>query len=176
MSDELSEDRGHRRAGQILFALGFVVVSVVLLLVLPDQTAWKAKVKLFAQPRFWPAVGVVGMVVFGALHLWNQPRRRASRYDLREGRVWFEAVEYALWFLVYVWVVPIMGYLPTTMVFAPLLTWRMGYRSRRMLWLSVLFGIAVVLLFKGLLEVKIPGGMIYEYLPGALRSYFILHF
>lgn len=176
MDDGATEDRGHRRAGQILFAAAFVVVAIALVIVLPDQTVWKAKTSFFAQPRFWPSVGVIGMAVFGALHLWHQPRRRASRYDLREGRVWITVLEYALWFLVYVWIVPIIGYLPTTLVFAPLLAWRLGYRSPRMLWIAVAFGFAVVVLFKGLLEVRIPGGLIYEYLPGAMRSFFILHF
>jgi len=64
MSDDPLDTGGHRRAGQIAFALGFVVLAVGLVALLGDQTAWKAKVKLFAQPRFWPAVGVIGMAVF----------------------------------------------------------------------------------------------------------------
>ncbi len=58
----------------------------------PDQTAWKARTKLFAQPRFWPGLSVAAMV-----------------------------------------------------------------------------------LFKTLLEVRIPGGLVYEYLSGALRSFMILN-
>ena len=170
MSDEPQASSGHRRAGQILFAVGFTAMAVLLVALLGDQTVWKAKVKFFAQPRFWPAVGVIGMMVFGGLHLKTLQRYRISRYDLSEARVWFEAVEYALWFLVYVWVVPIAGYLPVTMVFAPLLTWRLGYRSPKMLWISVVFAVVVVVLFKSVLQVKIPGGLIYEYLPSGLRS------
>lgn len=176
MSEDPQTDNGHRRAGQILFAIGFTAIAILLVALLGDQTVWKAKVKFFAQPRFWPAVGVIGMAVFGALHLKTLRRNRISRDDLNEARIWFESVEYALWFLVYVWVVPIFGYLPVTLVFAPLLTWRLGYRSRRMLWISALFALLVVVLFKTMLQVKIPGGLIYEYLPGGLRSFFILNF
>lgn len=176
MSDDPQASSGHRRAGQIVFAVGFTAMAVLLVALLGDQTVWKEKVKFFAQPRFWPAVGVIGMAVFGALHLRHQQRIRFSRYDLREARVWFESVEYALWFLAYVWVVPIVGYLPVSMIFAPLLTWRLGYRSPKMLWISVIFAVVVVVLFKSVLQVKIPGGLIYEYLPGALRSFFILNF
>ena len=57
-----------------------------------------------------------------------------------------------------------------------LIVLRLGYRSRAMMWISLGFGGAVVVLFKGLLSVRIPGGAIYEYLPGALRSFFILNF
>jgi|GEM_PF-5204860 len=39
-------------------------------------------------------------------------------------------LEWAAWFLVDVWLVPIIGYLPMTLIFAPALTWRMGYRTR----------------------------------------------
>ncbi len=174
------EDRGRRRAGQLLFAAFFVVAALVLLAYLPDQTAWKNRTKLFAQPRFWPGVGVIGMVVFAALHLRAEARRlkrwKPIRADWVEAKRWFAVLEYAGWFLVYVWLVPLLGYLPTTLIFAPLLTWRLGYRSRRMLWISVVFGFGVVLLFKTFLEVKIPGGALYEYLPGALRSFFILNF
>jgi hypothetical protein len=51
----------------------------------------------------------------------------------------------------------------------------MGYRSRLMMGISAAFAVFVVLLFKAFLSVKIPGGMVYEYLPGELRSFFILY-
>jgi len=178
--EEQVEEHGRRRAGQLLFALFFLAASLVLLAFLPDQTAWKARTKLFAQPRFWPGVGVAGMVLFGALHLRVQiralGRARPVRADWLEARRWLQALEYGGWFLAYVWLVPIAGYLPVTLIFAPLLAWRLGYHSARMLVISVLFGFGVVVLFKSLLAVKIPGGLIYEYLPGVWRSFFILNF
>ena len=180
MSEEVEEEQAGRKAGQIVFALCFVLIALLLVVMLPDQTVWKNRTKFFAQPRFWPAVGVIGMLVFGGLHLWMRPRHRSrrylNRYDLREAGVWLASLEYAVWFLVYVWLVPIIGYLPATLIFAPLLSWRLGYHSRKMLWISVLFGVAVVVMFKGFLDVKIPGGLIYEYLPDELRSFFILNF
>jgi hypothetical protein len=45
-----------------------------------------------------------------------------------------------------------------------------------MLGSAVLVALAVVVVFKSFLSVKIPGGAIYEYLPDALRSFFILNF
>ncbi len=180
MSEEIEKKQVVRTAGQIVFAVGFVLIALVLVAVLPDQTAWKNRTKLFAQPRFWPAVSVIGMLVFGGLHLWHQTRqsrkRLVDRNDLYEAGVWLASFEYAGWFLAYVWGVPIIGYLPATLIFAPLLSWRLGYRGRKMLWVSVIFGALVVVMFKGFLHVKIPGGLIYEYLPDALRSFFILNF
>ncbi len=176
MSDDLSEDTRRPKRGQLLFALLFLAISVLLLAVLGDQTKWVKGKELFAQPRFWPGIGVAGMVGFTALHLWQLPRRRLLRSDWIEGRVWLSVFEWALWFLAYVFLVPLVGYLPTSLVFAPVLTWRMGYRSAKLLWISALFAVVVVLLFKAFLQVKIPGSALYEYLPGAVRTFFILNF
>lgn len=162
--------------GQFLFAVVFVVVAVLLLSLIGDQTRWVNRGKFFSQPRLWPAIAIGGMVLFGALHLWKLPRRRFVRADVVEWRLWFLAIEWVLWFLTYVIIVPWAGYLPTTLVFVPLLMWRMGYRSRRMLGVGVVFAVMVVVVFKTFLEVKIPGGAVYEILPGALRSFFILNF
>ncbi len=180
MNDENSAAQGRRRAGQLIFAGGLVLVGLLLVAVLPEQTVWKARTKLFAQPRFWPAIGVFGMALFGLLHLRaavrQLGRRRPIRADWLEARRWLEVLEFAGWFMVYVWLVPLLGYLPVTLAFAVALSWRLGYRSARMLWIAAVFGLIVVLVFKSFLQVKIPGALVYEYLPGALRSFFILNF
>jgi hypothetical protein len=164
------------RRGQLVFAFVFVALSLVLLLMIGDQTRWADGTRTSAQPRFWPGIALGAMVVLGGFHLAKLPWRRVTRYDTAELRKWAAVLEYALWFMVYVFLVPILGYLPTTLVFVPLLSWRMGYRSRRMMGISVVFAVTVVILFKAFLSVKVPGGAVYEYLPGALRSFFILNF
>lgn len=163
------------RRGQILFALGFFGLSALLLSQIGSQTRWVPGTEFFAQPRFWPAVGLGGMTLFGGLHLARLPWRRVTRHDAVEAARWARVLEYAAWFLVYVLAVPWLGYLPATLIFVPALTWRMGYRDRRLLWLSAAFAVLVVVLFKTVLSVKIPGGAAYEYLPAGLRSFFILY-
>lgn len=162
--------------GQLLFALVFLAASLLLLSQLGEETKWVKRTKFFAQPRFWPTVAVGGMVLFSALHLWRLPRKWLVLTDFMEWKIWFFAIEWVLWFLVYVIVVPIVGYLPTTVVFVVIMTWRVGYRDGKMMVISVGFAVAVVLLFKTFLQVKIPGGALYEYLPGDLRTFFILNF
>ena len=115
------------------------------------------------------------MVCFGALHLYRLPWRRFTGFDGAELRRWIAALEFVLWFMGYVIAVPYLGYLPVTMIFVPLLAWRMGYRRTRMMVISVGFAVAVVLAFKMALSVRIPGAVLYEYLPDALRSFFILN-
>ncbi|MFD1509632.1 tripartite tricarboxylate transporter TctB family protein [Lacimonas salitolerans] len=165
-----------RLQGQVIFAIAFLVLSLLLLSQIGTQTTWAARTAFFAQPRFWPAVALGGMVLFGALHFWRLPRRRIRRTDVTEAKIWAQPLEYALWFMGYVMLVPVLGYLPVTMAFVPAMMWRMGYRRPWFLWLGVAFGVAVVMVFKTFLQVRIPGGMIYEYLPGALRAFFIVNF
>lgn len=172
--DELSRQIG-RRSGQIIFAIAFLSASALLLSQIGDQTKWAKKTEFFAQPRFWPAVGLAGMVLFGALHLWRLPRRKLDRFDRNEVLIWAQVLEYALWFMGYVMLVPLVGYLPVTVAFMPLMVRRMGYRDRRLLWISAAIGALIVVLFKSFLNVKIPGAALYEYLPGALRGFFILN-
>ncbi len=164
------------RRGQLIFALAFFAFSALLLLLIRDQTVWVNKTRLVAQPRFWPAIGLGAMTLLGALHLHRLPWRQVTRRDWREVRKWASALEFAGWFMAYVLLVPVLGYLPVTLVFVPVLSWRMGYRSRSMMAVSLGFAVGVVVLFKGFLGARIPGAMIYEYLPGGLRSLFILYF
>jgi len=177
MSDDpFPASKGPQR-GQILFALAFAGFAIFILSNLGNQTTWAARTKLFAQPGFWPGVAGAGMVLFGLLHLRSLRRGKGlrrpwiRREDRAEARIWLQPLEYTAWFMIYVLAVPRVGYLPATMIFAPALTWRLGYRSPRMLWASVAFGVSVVLIFKGLLGVKIPGAAIYEYLPDGLRAF-----
>ncbi len=173
--DDPTAPRGVPRRGQLLFAAGFAVFAVLLAVSYPSQTTWVENTKWAAQPGFWPAVAVGGMVLFTALHAARLRPRRIARADLAEGRRWAAAAEFCAWFLAYVFLVPLIGYVFASAAFLPALTWRMGYRTRFWLWLSAAVAVAVVVLFKAFLEVKIPGGAVYEYFPAALRSFFILN-
>ena len=75
----------------------------------------------------------------------------------------------------YVWIVPVVGYLPTTVLFTNLLTIRMGYREKKVYIAATIMAIFIVVLFKGFLSVKIPGGQWYEYLPDGVRNFMLLY-
>lgn len=142
---------------------------------LGTETRFSAKGKLFAQPRFWPAVGVIGMTVFGALSVAVYWRDKWSG-TASEVLLWLRAFEYLIWFMVYVWLVPVIGYLPATLLFTVLLSLRQGYRTNRQIIIAAATGLGIVLIFKTALAVKIPGGEIYELLPAALRNFMIVNF
>jgi len=158
-----------------LFAVVFVVLSLALLSQISVETKFSSGKSLFAQPRFWPAVGVGGMLLFGLFHLISV-RQKSSHSALREVGLWLRACEYVVWFMVYVQMVSLIGYLLATLIFTALLAWRQGYRTKAGLLSAAGAGFLVVFVFKTLLHVKIPGGAIYGYLPAAMRSFMIVNF
>ncbi len=166
----------YRRPGDIVFAWFALVVSVFLLSQLGSQTTWKDGGKLFAQPMFWPAISLCGMVLFAAFHLLGSALSERIHGRWQEVRLWMAALEYVGWFIVYAAMVPITGYLPTTIAFSILLALRAGYRSSIMLVSAVAGAVFIVLLFKTFLQVKIPSGQIYEWLPDGLRQIMLTYF
>ena len=178
-SDDVSEliEAKHHRA-EIVFGVLSFAVALSLATQIDDQTQWVKGLELVKQPALWPMVSIAGMAIFGALELTFAWRRNAARQDddvLAEVLSWARAVEFVLWFMAYVWLVPIIGYLPATLVFCVTLTLRLGYRARRTIVAALLAGCVIVVVFKSLLAVKIPGGAFYEHLPPALRNFMILY-
>lgn len=89
--------------------------------------------------------------------------------------LWLMSIEYAFWFLGYVVIVPLLGYLFSTIVFFYALSFRAGYRERLLLMVAGILAVVIVVIFKGLLSVKIPGGLLYEAFPDAVRNFMILY-
>jgi hypothetical protein len=174
--NELVEAK-HQRA-EIVFGILSFAFALFLLSQIGAQTTWIDSRRLVEQPAFWPIVSIVGMTIFGVFELWFSWQRNKSLKGVAVGAEvaqWLKAVEYVVWFMAYVCAVPIFGYLPTTLVLCAALTWRLGYRSPRAILAALLVGAATVVLFKSLLSVKIPGGLIYESLPHDLRNFMILY-
>jgi hypothetical protein len=168
--------RRYRRPGDIVFAWAALILSVFLLAQIADQTAWRNGGKLFAQPRFWPAVSLGAMTLFAALHLLGSALSERIEGRWQEVWSWIMSMEYAGWFIAYAAAVPYGGYLPTTIVFAVALALRVGYRRATTLIAAALSAVVIVLLFKTLLKVNLPAGLIYESLPDGLRQIMLAYF
>lgn len=156
------------------FAAAFGLLIGFLALSLPTQVVWKTGRALIDQPGFWSVLSIAGMVAFGVPYLWVAFSSRKSTGTVgTELSFWLRALEYVAWFLIYTLTMNVLGYLPSTLLFCVLLAVRSGYRSRKMLVWAAATAVGTVVVFKSLLSVKIPGGMIYEYLPGAIRNFMI---
>lgn len=166
----------YRRPGDLVFSIIFLVFSLFLAWNLSAQNTWNDNTKLLAQPGFWPYAAVLSMVVFAVLHLISSLVSPPLSGRWREVGFWLRSIEYAGWFMVYVILVPQLGYLPSTLIFSVVLALRLGYRGAKYILSAAAFGFVVVLVFKAFLQVKVPGGAIYEYLPTAARSFMLTYF
>ena len=160
--------------GQWLYAVFAFVLALFLLASLPFQTTYFANFAWFKQPRLWPAIAIVGMLVAGAGHLlrlrkFQEPANAlAFSQDLR---LLIAGFEFVAWFILYVYLVGWLGYLPSSLLFAWFITWRIGHRRARSYVYAAVLAIAIVLIFKGFLQVKIPGGELYDYLPASTQRF-----
>jgi hypothetical protein len=179
-SPSASARRLSRKVGDLGFAAVLLVLSLVLLSQIGEQTRWIARVPLLAQPGFWPGLSLGSMVLFALVYItgsWRDPERPVRETGtVPELWFWLRSLEYALWFMAYVFIVPLAGYLPSSVIFCTVLAYRAGYREGRVLGAAALLGASVVLLFKSFLQVKIPCGALYEYFPAALRNLLIVYF
>ncbi|WP_375175052.1 tripartite tricarboxylate transporter TctB family protein [Pseudooceanicola sp.] len=161
----------YRRPGDLVFAVLFFGLALFLLSQLGAQTTWARRTPWHGQPALWPGIAVVGMTVFGAFHLLGSLVSPRIEGRWTEVVFWLRSFEYVLYFLIYVALVPLGGYLPMTIVFTLFLAVRAGFRSWRPLAIAAVFGVVTALVFRGFLQVKIPAGAIYDYLPVAVRSF-----
>ncbi len=166
----------YRRPGDLVFAIFFLAFALFLLVNLDGQTDWVKRTKTVAQPAFWPTVAVYFMAGFAILHLIGSLVSPRIEGRWTEVKFWLRSFEFAIWFMVYVALVPRIGYLPASILFPAALAFRLGYRTPRHLLAASAAGVVIVVLFKSLLQVKVPGGAIYEYLPDALRAFMLTYF
>ncbi|MCO5161163.1 MAG: tripartite tricarboxylate transporter TctB family protein [Mesorhizobium sp.] len=165
-----------RKPGELFYSLVFLVTAAGLLSMIFWQTTVLPGKGIAAQPRTWPFISLAGMTLFALANLVATSRATRTAGRWREVWVWISSLEYVGWYLLYVAAIPVVGYLAATLAFCLFLTWRAGYRSSLAYGSATAFALFVVLLFKSLFNVKIPGGSIYEYLPDTLRYIMIRYF
>jgi hypothetical protein len=180
---ELLDSR--RQSGDAAFAMISLLVSLFLLSQIGQQTKWVEGVALLKQPRFWPALCLGGFFVCSLGYLIQSLRdlggdqlstsnQKLLPWD--ELFAWIRAIEFAFYFLIYVYMVPFIGHLPATLIFCPLLTLRAGYRDLKIIGWSLFAGFLIVLIFKSILGVKLPAGAVYDLFPDQIRNFLILYF
>ena len=173
--------REEYQAGDLVFAILMLFIVMVLLVSIPFETKWFDGVPLVKQPRLWPTFCLVGMALFGFLYsiqIWKNYKFQLGQLqgELNELSSWLRPLEFVFYFVLYVWFVPLMGYLLSTLLFFSLLTIRTGYRTLFMFWVSLATGFGIVVLFKSLLKVRITSGAIYDYLPDGWATFFMIYF
>ena len=169
------------QAGDLVFAMLMLLIVLVLLVSIPFETKWFDGVPLVKQPRLWPTFCIVGMALFGvpySIQIWRNYKFQLGEVqaELNELSSWLRPLEFVFYFVLYVWSVPLVGYLLSTLLFFSLLTIRAGYRTLLMFWVSLATGFGIVVVFKSLLQVKVASGAIYDYLPDGWATFFMIYF
>lgn len=98
----------------------------------------------------------------------------SARYEFSK---YLAALEFVAYFIVYTVMVPVLGYLVSTLIFGCFLPWRLGYRGAR--WLATSFAVSfiAVLLFRTMLQIKTPGSIwLYDQLPSVARAFMLTYF
>lgn len=164
-----------RLPGDLVFAVAFLLISIFLVSQLGEQASWVKRTKFFAQPAFWPTISLFGMLFFAVLNCLGSIVSPKSPGRGPEMMFWLGSIEYSAWFLLYVWIVPRVGYLGATLLFTMALTYRVGYRTKEFFIGAAAMGVGIVVIFKAFLQVKIPAGQVYEYLPDGIRNFMLLY-
>ncbi len=162
--------------GQLLVVAVMTLAAAVLWVMFDDQTKWFRRVQWYAQPALWSWMSVVGMTILGTLAgllSWRKPRGYGTASELV---FWLRATEYLAWFMGYTFVVSMIGYSPATLLFTPLLGIRIGWRSPAQIGICLLFGLAVILIFRTWLGVALPSSVLFEYLPALARNFMLTYF
>lgn len=175
-----AHDKKRLRPGELIFAVALTVLAIALVSQLGEQTKYDRRLPLVMQPGFWPGISLAGMAVCGlvlSFLCWRCQRREGpSGGDLEQIWLIVQSGEFMLWFMAYVGATPWVGYLVSTAAFMMCLAWRAGYRSARIQTITVGIAFGIVVLFKSVLGVRIPGGAVYDLLPSGLQTFMAVNF
>ncbi len=155
-----------RGRGDFVFSIVILVVALILLWQFAAESGWDKRElpqrrvgKILKQPWVGPLM-CMSIIVPAALHnpfaSWRARRRDArlrlpdrTAYEIGQSARSFE-------FIAYTWVIGILGYLVSAVLFGLFLTLRLGYRSGRWIAISLAAGLSVVVVFRKLLQIKTP--------------------
>ena len=87
------------------------------------------------------------------------------------------ALEFVAGFILYTLVVPVFGYLLSTLIFGCVLTWRLGYRTKFWMGTGFLSSLAIVIVFRTFLQIRTPVSIwLYDRFPPDMRSFMLTYF
>ena len=152
----------------------FLIVTLVLLILAPFATEPQPEGRgWYLAPVGWPLVSL-GMAAFAGLVLaWAFLRdlaRSADKGKFLAQAMWAfggtpQAIEYALYFCMYLVGVAYLGFGIATLIFLVFVTWRAGLRGRRWVLTACCVAVGLVLVFRVGIGLWFPLAPIFRYLP-----------
>lgn len=163
--------------GRLVVAVFFLLFGAGGLALLPDFTRTSPGDEgWFTQPWLMPALALTLLTVAALIHtlrLWraHQPASAGNAGLGGELWMWLRASEFFLWYVLYIWMLGVLGYGLSTFVFIAGLGFRAGLRQPRWILAALGITIAMTLLFRLGLKIWVPAADLYEILPAGIRNF-----
>ena len=165
---------------------GFCFLASAILLVLipvatkpgpPNQGWW-------TQPALMPSIAISVMVISAAYLFGQHVYKLRQHPELNNDRKlvrnevfeWLKPFEYFVYYCLYIWLLGIVGYFLSSLIFIVLLCLRTGLRNARWMLVALLSALALVALFRWGLKVWVPVAELYDLFPKDIRIFLMRNF
>ena len=180
-----------RITGDLTLSIIFLLFVVFLLIYFNSESGWSARDlnqkrvgKILKQQWVGPLMCMVILLpatilnILEAFKAYKKSKRlllpNKIMYEMTQ---WIRSLEFILYFLVYTFSITVLGYLISTLIFAVFLTYRLGYRTKKWIFISLFSSFIVVLIFRTILQIKTPVNIwLYQYLPENIEIFMKIYF
>ena len=180
-----------RITGDLTLSIIFLLFVVFLLIYFNSESGWNARDlnqkrvgKILKQQWVGPLMCMAILLpatilnTLEAFKAYKKSKRlllpNKIMYEMTQ---WIRSLEFILYFLVYTFSITVLGYLISTLIFAVFLTYRLGYRTKKWIFISLFSSFIVVLIFRTILQIKTPVNIwLYKFLPENLEVFMKIYF
>lgn len=168
----------------ILYAINFVFSASFLLLVPIATKAGPSNQGWWTQPALMPSLALGLMVLSSAYLLLDYGLKLRANRDLRADKKsvkqelteWLKPFEFFIYYCLYIWLLGLIGYFLSSLVFIVILSFRVGLRSAKWMLIAFLTALALVALFRWGLKVWVPVSDLYGLFPKNIRIFLMRNF
>lgn len=158
-------------------SIGLLLLTPVVTKLGPPNQGW------WTQPALMPALSLfffAGTSTYLLVqHLWAvkksgvQHERSAISAELIQ---WILPLEYFVYYMIYIWLLGLVGYFLSSAIFAVGICMRVGLRSARWVYTALLFALALTALFRWGLNIWFPTADLFELFPKQPRIFLSRNF
>ncbi|MCA1493206.1 tripartite tricarboxylate transporter TctB family protein [Ensifer sp. NBAIM29] len=161
-------------AAQGLAAVIFCAVAIVLIGLAPFATRPQPMDKgWYLAPINWPLISLALALVSGAIlswRFWASYRSTEDHDAFQRESLWAfggmgAAIEYSVYFCIYLVGVSYLGFAIATVLFLQFVAWRSGLRGRKWVLATLVVAIGIVLIFRLGIDLWFPLAPVFKFLP-----------
>lgn len=174
--DEVVPREAEGLSTTILCTLALVLIALAPIATRPQPPgrAW------FLAPANWPLINLGIVLIAGGALVWQffiLWRGAADRKDFWDRAFWSfggmgRALEYSLWFCLYLWSVGQIGFAISTLIFLQFTVWRSGLRGWKWMLTALLVALAIILVFRVGIGLWFPLAPLFRLMPAWVGNTF----